>query len=67
MTASTIEYKKNLFIAPVPNTSLYEVKFKGGGEIPDEIKGQYTNAKIAQEAIDRMFVVRSRKPKTKAA
>lgn len=57
-----IEYKKNLFITPVPNSSFYEVKFQGGGEVPDDLKGKFTSLKRAEEAIDRMYVVRSRKP-----
>jgi len=44
-------------------TMMKEVKWTNGGEVPKELAGVYTNARIAQEAID-YYMANRRKPKT---
>lgn len=33
------------------HTTLFEIKWEGGGELPDKLKGQYTSASEAKIAI----------------
>lgn len=43
--------KKNLAIRAVPASTMVELYWEGGGELPDSLKGSYTNTKAAQTAI----------------
>lgn len=36
----------------VEGTGLYAVRYNNGGEVPDKLKGMYTNIRRAQEAIE---------------
>ena len=42
---------KQLGLYRVANTSLYGIRFEGGGEIPDSLSGRFTNTDLAFEAI----------------
>ena len=45
--------KRELEIRPFGTTSMRVVAWKGGGELPKDLSGLYTNDRIAQEAIDK--------------
>lgn len=36
----------------VEGTGLYAVRYSNGGEVPDVLKGRYTNIRRAEEAIE---------------
>lgn len=44
--------RKPLKVGRKHGTSLFEVYFEGGGELPKELKGMYTSPTVAQAAID---------------
>lgn len=37
---------------------LYRIKYTAGGEVPDELKGAFTNIYRAQDAIDNVLALR---------
>lgn len=43
---------KNFRFDQVPNSSLIKIAFEGGGEVPDELKGYWTNMAVAKQAIE---------------
>lgn len=43
---------KEIKIYKVANSALYKVAFTDGGELPDSLKGRWTNPKLAQDSID---------------
>jgi len=44
---------RELQIVKVANAALFNLRFKGGGELPASLKDQhYTSASLAQKAID---------------
>lgn len=43
---------RSLRIEKVPSTTLYCIKWNGGGEIPKELSGTYTSMHLAREAMD---------------
>ena len=46
--------KRTLQIVKVANTSLYAVKYDGGGSLPEGLDGaMWTSPVLAQEAIDQ--------------
>lgn len=51
------EYKsktdKNLKICRVKNSGLFAIKFTGGGEVPDDLKGMWTTPSLAEAAIEK--------------
>lgn len=55
--------KKELKIRIRNNTSHCEVYYEGGGELPQVLSGLYTNATLAQQAIDTYKT--TKKPTTK--
>jgi hypothetical protein len=60
-TLKTSEYKakvKEFLCRPRSGSSLYEVYFKDGGEIPKVLKGLYTSAVEAQKSIETYKVTR---------
>lgn len=42
---------KSLRIEPVPESSLVRIAWEGGGSVPTELEGMWTNATVAQERI----------------
>ncbi len=46
-------YKKTVTVIPVPQTSLVKLKFKGGGELPNRLKGSFTTKELALKAFER--------------
>jgi hypothetical protein len=51
----TSEYKekvKELLFRIVPGTSLYEIHFEEGGEVPKALKSRYTSSAEAKKAIE---------------
>lgn len=44
---------KDFIVEQKDGTCLYHIRFKQGGEVPQELKGLYTNDIIAKEAIQR--------------
>lgn len=45
---------KQLKIQPVPQKgSVYQIRYEGGGQVPDKLNGLYTSKQTAQSAIDR--------------
>ena len=45
------ENKKELEIRKKPGTVNLEIKFAGGGEVPQELRGEFTNEFMAKKAI----------------
>lgn len=43
---------RSLRIEKVPSTTLYCIKWNGGGEVPAELAGHYTTTYAAQQAIN---------------
>lgn len=43
---------KSLVIEPIPGTTMVQIKFEGGGELPEALKGAWTNRSLAHKAID---------------
>lgn len=43
---------KELKIYQVANSSLFKVAFTDGGQLPEDLTGKWTNAKLAQDAIE---------------
>lgn len=43
---------RSLRIEKVPSTTLYCIKWNGGGEVPADLSGYYTTTGAAQEAIN---------------
>ncbi len=54
----TEEVKKELIIIPVNRTSLYSIKWRGGGQVPDVLTGKYTSPKLAHDDIEKYMVER---------
>lgn len=42
---------KALVVVPVPASALVEIKYEGGGEVPDQLKGYFTSVMTAQARI----------------
>lgn len=42
---------KKLRIEPVEGTTMVRIAYEGGGEVPDALKGSFTNATIAKQFI----------------
>lgn len=53
--------KSELTIFQVVNTALYRIKYSGGGELPEVLRGMYTSAVLAQKDIDKYKVVQMSK------
>lgn len=43
---------KNLVIEPMPSSALVQIKYEGGGEVPDALKGAYMTPRDAKMAIE---------------
>lgn len=43
---------KILRIEPIEATTMVRIAYTGGGEVPDALKGAFTNATIAKQFID---------------
>jgi len=43
--------KKNLLIRSIPASTMVEIYWEGGGELPSALKGAFTNIKTAKQAI----------------
>lgn len=43
--------KKELKVIKIENTSLFGLKFVGGGELPAKLSGWYTNPQLALKAV----------------
>lgn len=39
---------KNLVIEKVPQSTLCRIKWEGGGELPEQLKGEFTNSAVAK-------------------
>lgn len=44
--------KRSLRIEKVPATTMVCIKWNGGGEVPDQLKGSYTSVALARQAIN---------------
>lgn len=42
---------KKLRIEPVEGTTMVRIAYEGGGEVPDSLKGSFTNSAIAKQFI----------------
>lgn len=42
---------KTLRIEPVPASTMVRIAWNGGGQLPPELEGSWTNTKMAQQAI----------------
>lgn len=47
--------KRELKVYPA-EMSMFKISYEGGGETPDDLKGTYTSASVAQRAIIRYLV-----------
>lgn len=56
---------KELQVVKEVNSSLYRIKFEGGGELPKALSGRYTSTKLAQDAINNYLAQRDTKPNGK--
>jgi hypothetical protein len=45
--------RKELEVYVDPAYAHFRIKYKGGGELPGELKGRYTHRELAEEAIQR--------------
>lgn len=58
--------EKQLEVRIVPNRgSVYEIKYQGGGQVPDSLLGMYTTRVNAQRDIDNYIPARPKKKVTK--
>ncbi len=57
---NTTDKGKELRIRPVIGTSMYDVVFYPGGQVPKSLLGKYTSSVIAQKAIDNYLESRKR-------
>ena len=48
-----------------PSSMLYEIYYEGGGEVPAELKGEYTSYRFTESAIKTYLVNRESKGKTR--
>ena len=61
-----LDYEKDVQIVPVPNSSLWKIRFTGGGEVPDPLKGLFTSPTVARETLERAQLTYKRRiPKSK--
>lgn len=44
---------KRLTVINPPNSAMWQIKYEGGGEVPDELKGMYTSEGKAIQDINR--------------
>lgn len=51
---------KEFVVRHVPERGLYEVAYTAGGEVPDQLKGMWTNQSRAQAAIANYITTRAR-------
>jgi len=51
--------KKELEVVKVANTSLFALRFKGGGQLPEELNGSmWTSADLAEKEIQQYYDAR---------
>ena len=51
---------KEFVIERNPSSGLYAIKYTAGGEVPDMLKGSWTNLHRAQAAIDNMNALKAK-------
>jgi len=52
--------KKELVVFP-NQFSMWEIKWEGGGQLPDALKGEYTTKGMAEDVIKHFRIMNSRK------
>lgn len=51
-TSDVSKTKKELMVVRVsPTSNMYKIVYEGGGEVPDELKGDWTSPTFANNAI----------------
>ena len=58
---------KNFVIVQQPQTPLFRIKFEGGGQIPDELCGSWTNRVKCQLAVDQYLAKKTSENKARTA
>ena len=52
MATKRAPHKKDFILIPIPQTTLFRVGFKDGGQVPKELTGSYTKKQYAHDAIE---------------
>lgn len=58
LEAETAITSRPLIVYNIPQTSLWGIKFQGGGFTPLPLQGAYTNPANAQKAIDKYLALK---------